>query len=277
MSPDYILDVNELSFEYEVIAYSQNIPVLVDFWAVWCKPCKTLDPLLEKITREEHGSIRLAKLNVDDNPNLALQYSVRSIPTVKAFVSGKVVSEFVGLLPENRIRQFVDNIVPPSSVNLTLEKGNSLLTDKAWEEAEPIFRDLIEQTPDHPEYILGLAKSLLGQGLAEESNFLLLTFPASPQYVTAESLRPYAKAILDFQNDNLPDNTDQDATFRNSIRLARKNNFLMALDGLMDILRQDKHAYEDQVRLIVLAILELMGADDPHTSRYRSELASILF
>src|SRR5665648_1254144 len=103
MAADIIIDVTEADFEYEVIAYSQNIPVLVDFWATWCRPCKTLSPLLEKLAHEAVGSFRLAKVDVDANPNLALQYGIRTVPTVKAFSTAQVGGEFVGVPKEDRI------------------------------------------------------------------------------------------------------------------------------------------------------------------------------
>src|SRR4030043_2414177 len=107
MASDYIKTVTEVDFEYEVIAYSNQISVVVDFWAEWCRPCKTLTPVLEKIAEDARGSFRLAKVNVDENPNLALRFSVRSIPNVKAFHDGQVVSAFLGLQPEHRIKEFI--------------------------------------------------------------------------------------------------------------------------------------------------------------------------
>ncbi len=103
MTSEFIISVTESSFEYDVIAYSQNKPVVVDFWADWCKPCKTLSPLLEKMAEEAQGEFRLALVDVDANPNLALRFSVHSIPTVMAFSQGKKVSDFTGLIPEPRI------------------------------------------------------------------------------------------------------------------------------------------------------------------------------
>ena len=113
MATENIINVNETNFEYEVVAYSKNIPVLVDFWADWCQPCKTLGPLLEKIVEEADGSLRLAKVNIDQSPNLAMQFNVRSIPTVKAFIQGQVTAEFAGAQPEARLRQFISRLTPP--------------------------------------------------------------------------------------------------------------------------------------------------------------------
>src|SRR4030043_204659 len=139
MASDYIKIVTESDFEYEVIAYSNQIPVIVDFWAEWCKPCKTLTPVLEKLAEEAQGTFRLAKINVDDSPNLALRFNVRSIPNVKAFRDGRVVSEFLGLQPELRVKEFIRNLAP-SQIDLFLAKGQSQLESLNWLEASNTFR-----------------------------------------------------------------------------------------------------------------------------------------
>ena len=120
MEPDYIIDINDENFEYEVIQYSLNTPVVLDFWAEWCKPCKTLSPLLESLAHEAGGGFRLAKVNVDNSPNIALRFGVRSIPTIKAFTQGEVVGEVVGLQPEPRLREFINRIIPPSPLTLSI-------------------------------------------------------------------------------------------------------------------------------------------------------------
>lgn len=277
MTPDYILNVNELDFEYEVIAYSKNTPVVVDFWATWCRPCKTLGPILEKLAIEGQGHFRLAKVNVDENPNLAVRFSIRSIPTVKAFIDGQVVDEFMGAQPEPRIREFLGKLVPPSPLKLAQEKAQSLLSLHNWEEAEKIFRDLLDQSPDDPTLILGLIKALLAQGQVKEANYLLNNFPPSPQYTAAEKLRPLAKAMVEYENNQLSTETDLDAMFRNCVRLAKLGNFPAALDGLLDIMRINKRFRNDSARLVFLSILEILGDEDPLTRQYRSELASVLF
>lgn len=278
MTPsDFIVDVSESDFEYEVLSFSQNTPVVVDFWASWCQPCKALGPMLERLTEEAGGSFRLARVDVDANPNLALRYGVRSIPTVKAISQGQVVGEFAGLQPENRVREFLARLAPPSEAALAQEKADSLLAEHAWAEAEAIYRSLEEHKQTQPPVLLGLAKSLLGQGKSGEALFILRSFPASREYKTAELVLPLADAMMKFQKNELPDETDLDAMYRNSIRLAARGNHLAALDGLLDILRQDKRYRGDKARVTFLAILELLGANDPDARQYRGELAMVLF
>ena len=277
MMSGYIINVTEADFKYEVISYSQNTLVLVDFWAPWCRPCKTLSPLLEILAVEAQGGFRLARLDVEENPNLALKFNVRSIPTVKAFSEGKVTSEFVGILPEPRLREFISHLAPPSPLTLVLEKADSYLANHQWAAAEKIYRELLDQDPRHPASLLGLAKSRLAQDDAHEAIYILADFPASPQYGDAQLLKPLADIQVAISEDSFPDDSDHDATFTNCIRLAGRANFPAALDGMLDILRQDRHYRDDIARHSILAILEIMGPDDPLTRQYRSELASVLF
>ncbi len=274
---EYIINVSEADFEYEVLSYSQNTPVVVDFWATWCQPCKALDPILEKLILEANGNLRLARVDTDDNPNLALRYSVRSLPTIKAFSQGQVVSEFVGMQPEPRLRDLLGKIIPPSPANLAIEKANGLLFLHQWSSAEKVFREILEQHPDLPSGQLGLAKTLVREGKIAEALVILHNIPASREFSQAEVLLPYANALKDFNENNLPEETDLDIAFKNSIRLGGRSNLPAALDGLLDILRQDRHYRNDQARLVMVSLLELMGEDDPQTRQYRSELASVLF
>lgn len=276
MTSDFILDVSEADFEFEVLAYSQNVPVVVDFWAEWCRPCKDLDPLLEKITREAGGAFRLARVDVDRNPNLALRFGVRSLPTVKVFSSSEIVAEFVGMQPEARLREFFDRLQPPSPAALTIEKGDALLAAFRWREAEMNFREALQSAPDHPEGLLGLSKALLAQGKGHEAHSILTSFPASRQYAQAETLLHFSNDLIHLQNHQPGDEpTLQDEAYWNAARLAARGLLPAALDGLLDILRQDKS--NQPVRLLILSLLELIGADHPLSREYRKEMTSILF
>ncbi len=206
MSPtDYIIDVSESNFDYEVIAYSQQFPVVVDFWAPWCAPCKVLGPILEKVTREYNGDFRLAKVDIDQNPNLATRFNVRSIPAVKAFKENKLVSEFMGAIPEPKIREFIQLLVPGQDA-LILEKGKTLLGMKQGRNAEVVFRQVLEKNPQQPTALLGLTKSLLLQGNGNEALSVLNHFPVSRELSTAEMLRPLANSLANF--DKEPANTE---------------------------------------------------------------------
>lgn len=277
MASDFIVNVTESDFEYQVLTYSQNIPVVVDFWADWCVPCRTLGPILEKLAEDGQGVFRLAKVNVDENPNLAIRYAVRSIPIVKAFRHGRVIAEFIGLQPESRVRDFVRSIAPSES-DLLLEKGFSLLESGQVREAESTFHQILGSAPDNPRASLGLARSLLLQGLGPESYAVLVDFPASREYTSAQILMPLSKALIDFDK-GLENNTSEtlDAAYQNALRLVKRNQVEAAMDGLLDILRENKNYRGGIARQIMVALLEALGEGNPITRPYRSELASVLF
>jgi putative thioredoxin len=195
MTSEYIRTVTESDFEYEVIAYSNQTPVIVDFWAEWCQPCKTLTPILEKVAEEAQGAFRLAKVNVDDNPNLSLRFNVRSIPNVKAFRDGQLISEFLGLQSEVRVKEFIRNLAP-SQVDLLLEKGQSQLESLKWLDAGKTFRQFLTKTPNHPAGLLGLLKSDLMQGHYSEAKKALNEFPSSAEYSRMEMIRPLYEALV---------------------------------------------------------------------------------
>ena len=271
-----IINVSEGDFEFQVLAYSQQMPVVVDFWADWCIPCRTLGPLLEKLVKEADGAFRLAKVDVDANPNLANQYKVHSIPAVKAFRDGRVVSEFAGVIPEPKLREFI-RALAPSELDLALEKGQSMLKLEQWRSAEQAYRSILEKNPEHPVARLGLAKSLLIQGESDEALSILQNFPPSREYNTAQSLLPLANALSRLNNGGSPTEDPLDAAFNRSIRLIERGNLPAALDGLLDILREDKRYHDGEARKVFLGILELLGNENPLTQQYRQELSSILF
>ncbi|MBN2147933.1 MAG: thioredoxin [Anaerolineales bacterium] len=276
MTSEHIIRVSELDFEYQVIEFSRQTPVLVDFWAEWCSPCKMLGPLLERLTEEARGAFRLAKVDVDANPNLALRYAVRSIPAVKVFRDGQVVSEFVGALPEPRIREFL-RALAPSQTDLLLEKGQSQISAQDWSNAEKSFRKFLANSPDFPPALLGLLRSILMQSKLSEAANLVNSFPESKEYPSAQTIRPLVEALLSAQNNPPYGDDPLQAAYGNALRLVLRGNVPAALDGLLDILRQDKQYRSGEARRVFLGLLETLGEENPLTSQYRRELSMVLF
>jgi putative thioredoxin len=274
---EYISDVSEGTFETEVILRSHEVPVVADFWAVWCAPCRVLGPTLERLAIEAGGLFRLAKVNVDENPNLAVRYGVRGIPAVKAFRNGEVVTEFVGAQPEAIIRRFIHNLAP-SEADRAVEQARSLLATRHWAEAERAFRDVMAGDDSSAAAALGLVKSLMMQGTGQEALEILGNFPPGNETVAAEGLRPLAELLAEVEKGGeAPEDDPLAAGFYQAGRLIARGNLPAAMDGLLETLRQDKRYRGGQVKKVLLALFALLGDDDPLTRQYREELASVLF
>lgn len=274
---EHILDVDESTFEREVIQRSYEVPVVVDFWAAWCGPCRVLGPILERLAIEAGGSFRLAKVDVDANPRLAIRFGVQGIPAVRAFRQGEVAAEFVGAQPESAVRRFLERIAPSEAVQ-AIENAASLLATRHWPEAEAAFRAVLEQDEANSRAALGLTQALLMLGRGAEARALLDRFPPGQEWATAERLKPLAVVLA-----GLKDNEDEepadplDAQLRQAARLIGRGNLPAAMDGLLDILRQDKTYRKGLPKDLLLALFTLLGEGDPLTREYRDELASVLF
>jgi putative thioredoxin len=239
-----MVDVTDATFEQEVLLRSSEVPVVVDLWAPWCGPCRTLGPVIEKVVDATEGAVALAKVNVDENPAISASFQVQSIPAVFALKDGKVVDGFIGALPEAAVADFVAKLTPaPSEADLLVAEGRLDGTE------EPLRRAL-ELQPDHEEAIVALAGMLVARGESEEAMALLGRVPE-----TAEIRRLLAEARLASQ----PVDVAADGVEGR-------------LDGLLDRVTDDPAARQE-----FLDLLETLGPEDPRTAGYRKALASRLF
>jgi putative thioredoxin len=234
------IDVTDADFEQSVLVRSDEVPVVVDLWAPWCGPCRTLGPILEDVIDKTEGAVVLAKVNVDENPRISAAFQVQSIPAVLALKDRKVVDGFIGAVPRAEVEQFVARLAPaPSEADLLVAQGD-----------EVSLRRALELQPDHPQAVAALARLLLDKGETAEVLRILGRIPENP-----ETRQIAAEARLAEQNVEVsPDGVDA------------------LLDGLLERVKQDESARQE-----FLDLLETLGPDDPRTSHYRKALATRLF
>jgi putative thioredoxin len=235
-----VIDATDATFEQDVLERSEQVPVVVDLWAPWCGPCRTLGPMLEKAVEAKDGSVELVKVNVDENPRISASFQVQSIPAVFALKDRKVVDAFIGAVPEAQITEFVERLAPlPSEADTLVAAGD-----------EASLRRALELEPDHPGAVVALARLLVQKGDPAEALRLVARIPETP-----ELRQVAAEARLAVQQVEVPaDGVD------------------VLLDTLLPTVKDDEQARQE-----FLDLLETLGADDPRTARYRKALAARLF
>ncbi|MGI6251670.1 MAG: tetratricopeptide repeat protein [Anaerolineaceae bacterium] len=276
MAANYIIDVSEDSFEVEVVNYSLKSPVVLDFWAPWAVPCRVQSALLAQIAMEGQGSFRLARVNVEEQPKLAERLRINHVPSIKAFVDGSIVAEYAGVLAEPHLRRFIDRIMPQGS-SLMLEKGISLLGLGDIEGAIQTLEDYRQRDPLNPAALYALARAHLQVGKPELALEIIQNFPASPLYSRIQSLRVLATALLESQSEKAAAESPLDAAYQRGLNLVMKGNIFAGLDGFLDILKRDKRYLDGQLHAIYLALLEVLGDENPEVRQYRSDLAKAIF
>lgn len=272
-----IIEVSEATFESAVLARSGQVPVVVSFWAAWHAPSRALDVLLEKLALAAGGLFVLAKVNTAVNPRLAAAYEVRDLPAVKVFREGQVVGEFTGAQPEPKVRDFIRKVAP-TPADLALREALSLLATRHWAPAEAAFQQALDAEPENGPAALGRLKAGLAQGRGCEAAARLDEFPRSDEIAAAEGLRPLAEFLCAVESADPPvEDDDLAAQYYQAARLLARGQWEASLDGLLEVLRQDKRYRAGRPRLIMLGVFELMGEADPLTRQYRNELASVLY
>lgn len=279
MAGRFIQDITEDNFGVAVLQRSQEVPVVVDFWAEWCEPCKTLGPLLERVTEEHGGAFELVKVDVDKNQQLATDFGIQSIPTVVAFRHGVPVSRFSGSVPEAALQQWLTEIMP-SELELKVEEARDLALEGNLEAAEAIFREVLEEQPDQPEAGAGLASMRLAAGDPEDALIILgrLTPTADVERLQAAARMATSRGddISSLEEALNAAPTSGKARINLAKALAGRSEFEPALDHYLHVVRS-KAPEMDEARLGMLDIFGVLGDEHPMTIAYRRQLASALF
>jgi len=273
--PD-IISVNEMDFEVQVLAYSDRIPVLVNFWASWDDAWKRTKVQLESLVLENPGRFRLANLDVDKNPLLTGRYQVHTVPTLKTFQNGMVTHQLEGLQTNLQLIDYVRSFAPGPE-NLLLEKAASYLESNRYEDVEDTCLEVLADDPENPGAKLLLAKSLIWQGEYLEASTIIHHFPTSTEYQGAERLSPLVEGLLKEFDPGQQSENPLDPHYYRSLHLIQIGNIEAALDGILEILKQDKGYRSGQPRKIILGVFELLGNDHPLVVDYRAQLANALF
>jgi putative thioredoxin len=279
----WVKDVDEASFERDVIARSAEVPVVVDFWAEWCGPCRTLGPLLERLATEGAGKFVLAKVDVDKNPRLAQAFGVRGIPAVKAIVGGAIVDEFVGAQPETVVRKFVEAL-QPTNADRAAARGIEAESRGDATSAESAYRDALTEDANHPAARLGLGRVLEQDRPDEALAELEKVLPGTRERAEADRIaarirlqREGGEGEAEFRDRVARNPRDVGARLALGKRLAAAGAHEEALEHLLEAVRLDRHYEEDAARKAMVDVFELLGPSHPLTQRYRDRLAQVLF
>ena len=281
----YEFDANADNFSRVVIENSYRVPVLVDFWADWCAPCRVLMPVLAKLADEFRGQMLVAKVNTEEQRGIATEYQIRSLPTVKLFRNGEVMDEFMGALPESAIREFVDRFVERESDKLRLQAVESHNAGDS-ENAMTVLQEAIGQDPNNYRLHLDLLRVLLDTNRLREAQEALQALPAnqrtSPEFAEMGNRLQFAVVA-----DGAPDTSEleqaieadpanSEARYQLSAIRVLAGDFEAALEQLIQIMRRDRAFRDDAARKGMIAIFDLLGGQGPLVSRYRGLMSSAL-
>jgi putative thioredoxin len=290
---ELIKDTTTANFARDVMDESRNQPVLVDFWAPWCGPCKQLTPIIEKAVTEAGGRVKLVKMNIDDHPSVAGQLGIQSIPAVVAFVNGRPADGFMGALPESQVKAFIDKVAGPAGADqaaeiaAVLEEASGLLAGGDIDGAAQLFAAILQADPDNTQAIAGLAECMIGANQHQRARELLTQLPE--ELTKAPEVQALLKRLdqidearklgdpvaLEHTLSLNPD--DHEARMKLAKILNVEGRREEAAEHLLLIMKRDRTFDDDGARKQLLQFFEVWGPKEPATVMARRKLSSILF
>ncbi len=288
---DLIKDGSAETFVVDVMEASKTVPVIVDFWAPWCGPCKSLGPLLEKVVREARGAVRMVKINVDDNQVLAEQLRVQSVPTVYAFKDGRPFDAFAGALPETQIRSFIQRLTaggdaPPSIADM-VSLANQALTEGDAQAAADLFQQILEEEPDNSAALGGLIRTLVSVGQLDTAAEYLARIPETltpnADIAAARTALDLAKSALavgpldDLKRKAADNPKDPQAQMDLALGLYAAGQVEEAIDTLLDLFLSHRAWNDNAAKTQLVHIFEALGHEHPLTLSGRRRLSSLMF
>jgi putative thioredoxin len=271
MNMDY--DVED--FQRDVIERSRTVPVVVDFWAEWCGPCRVLGPVLERLAEKAGGAWILAKVDTEQFPQVAASYGIRSIPNVKLFVDGNPVNEFAGAIPEPRIVEWLRKSLPSRHAG-SIEAARTLLRDLRFADASDLLRSVLADEPQNSDATALLAKALF---FSDPDRALAMADAVEhgvDNHELAEAIRVFHGLKNDLTNGTLPDGSQQEV-FAGACRNLLEGRFDEALESLIEVIRADRYYHDDAARRAGIAIFKFLGEDHPVTLARRRDFNRAVF
>ena len=285
-----VIDINEDQFVNEVIEKSKTIPVIVDFWAPWCGPCKQLTPTLEKVVNQKNGKVILAKINVDENQGIAAQLNIQSIPTVYGFVDGKPIDAFQGAQPESKIELMVNKMIdatPGNEIPKLIDEADQLFKDEKFDESLNIYEKLVGMDPGNQKIIAGLLRCLIQLKRFGYANEMLESL--DEKILESEEILKIKKLINNSSQKDIgvsceklsedlktkPD--DKDLRFKLAECYLSSSEIKKGFDELLMLYEQDSNWNESAAKKKLLEFFDLLGFNDPNVIEARKKLSSMMF